>query len=106
MFFPLLAITAVFLYSASEETARARAVFKYEKPELFRSVITILMGFKDNALFTYVRQSKDELKKVAWPTKRQTLNYTILVIVISIAMAAFLGGLDFVFARLFSVVIS
>ncbi len=37
------------------------------------------------------------MKKVTWPTKKETYNYTILVIVISLAVAAFLGILDYVF---------
>lgn len=37
------------------------------------------------------------MKKVTWPTKNEAKNYTILVIVISIAIAAFLGALDYLF---------
>lgn len=35
------------------------------------------------------------MKKVTWPTKKETYNYTILVIVISLVVAAFLGILDY-----------
>lgn len=37
------------------------------------------------------------MKKVTWPTKKETYNYTVLVIVISLAVAAFLGILDYGF---------
>lgn len=37
------------------------------------------------------------MKKVTWPTKKETYNYTILVIGISLAVAVFLGALDFIF---------
>lgn len=37
------------------------------------------------------------MKKVSWPTRKQTYQYTILVIGISLGTAAFLGGLDFIF---------
>ncbi len=37
------------------------------------------------------------MKKVTWPTKKETKNYTILVIGISLAIAAFLGALDYIF---------
>jgi preprotein translocase subunit SecE len=43
----------------------------------------------------YVRESRDELRKVVWPTRRETLNHTLLVIGISLAVAAFLGVIDF-----------
>ena len=45
----------------------------------------------------YIQQSIEELKKVSWPSKKETYQYTILVIGISLAVAAFLGALDFVF---------
>jgi len=45
----------------------------------------------------YLHESMEEMKKVTWPTKKETYNYTILVIGISLAVAAFLGILDYVF---------
>jgi len=49
-------------------------------------------------LFNYFREAFIEMKKVTWPTRKETYNYTLLVIVVSLAMAAFLGGLDYVFS--------
>lgn len=46
---------------------------------------------------TFLKESQIELKKVTWPTRRETIRYTVTVIVISIAVALFLGGLDFIF---------
>jgi len=48
-------------------------------------------------LSEYLRGSIEEMKKVTWPTKKETKNYTLLVIGISIGMAIFLGLLDFIF---------
>lgn len=45
----------------------------------------------------YVKASVLEMKKVTWPTKKETVNYTVLVIGVSLAVAVFLGGLDFIF---------
>lgn len=50
-----------------------------------------------NKLITYVKASITEMKKVTWPTKKETYNYTVLVIVLSLVVAVFLGALDFVF---------
>jgi len=47
-----------------------------------------------------------EMKKVTWPTKTETLNYTILVVSLSIAVAFFLGGLDFIFSKILAIVIA
>jgi preprotein translocase subunit SecE len=41
-----------------------------------------------------------ELKKVNWPSKKETLRYTLIVILVSAFVAAFLGGLDFVFTKI------
>ena len=50
-----------------------------------------------NALITYVKQSREELNKVTWPTRKQTKNYTILVIALSIAVGVFFSILDVIF---------
>ena len=50
-----------------------------------------------NKLNTYIRDSIEEVKKVAWPTRRETKNYTLLVIGISLVLAAYLGALDYIF---------
>lgn len=45
----------------------------------------------------YVKESVIELKKVTWPTKKETYHYTFMVIGLSLLVAIFLGALDFVF---------
>jgi len=37
------------------------------------------------------------MKKVTWPTKKETYSYTLMVIGVSLATAAFLGLLDAIF---------
>jgi len=46
-------------------------------------------------LINYIKESKDELKKVIWPSRKETIKYTLLVIGISIVTAIFLGAIDF-----------
>ncbi len=45
----------------------------------------------------YIKESIIEIKKVTWPSKKDTYRYSILVIVISLLIAVFLGGLDYIF---------
>lgn len=45
----------------------------------------------------YIKETRGELRKVNWPTRQQTVQYTLLVIVISLAVAFILGGFDYVF---------
>ena len=49
----------------------------------------------------FVRDVRSELRKVAWPTQRETMNLTAVVIALSVAVGLFLGGTDFVFQELF-----
>lgn len=48
-------------------------------------------------IIRYIREAHAELLRVTWPTRSQTINYTILVVVISLCVAAFLGALDYLF---------
>ena len=45
-------------------------------------------------LVDYIRSSQAELKKVAWPTRRDTIRYSVLVIAVSVITAAFFTVLD------------
>lgn len=45
-------------------------------------------------LVQYLKETKNELKEVVFPTSSQTIIYTVLVIVISVAVAVTLGGVD------------
>lgn len=54
---------------------------------------------------TYLKDTRAELKHVTWPTTRQAMVYTLLVIVVSIITAAFTGALDFVFSEILSLFI-
>ncbi len=48
-------------------------------------------------IVTFLKEARIELKKVSWPTRNQTLRYTLAVIAMSLVVAAFLGGLDVLF---------
>ena len=45
------------------------------------------------------------MKHVSWPTRTQALVYTVMVIGLSIAVAIYLGLLDYVFAAIIKKVI-
>jgi preprotein translocase subunit SecE len=63
------------------------------------------MEIKENRALAYIKSARTELKKVTWPTRKQTLNYTLLIIGISLGVALFLGLLDYLFAGALSQVI-
>lgn len=43
----------------------------------------------------FLMEVKSEMKKVSWPTRKETLKYTLAVIGVSVVLAAFFGGLDY-----------
>ena len=48
----------------------------------------------------YLREVRDEMRKVAWPKRDEVVRYSIVVILTVIVYTALVGGLDFVFAEL------
>jgi preprotein translocase subunit SecE len=51
------------------------------------------------SLNTYINETRTELKHVTWPTRKQTIVYSALVIVISLLVAAYVGALDALFTE-------
>lgn len=45
------------------------------------------------------------MRKVAWPSRQETTNLTIIVIAVTLTMAASLGFIDYIFSKLFGLLI-
>jgi preprotein translocase subunit SecE len=45
----------------------------------------------------YLREVRDEMRKVAWPTRDEVVRYSIVVVVTVAVYMALVGGLDFLF---------
>ncbi|MFQ6015886.1 MAG: preprotein translocase subunit SecE [Anaerolineae bacterium] len=60
---------------------------------------------KENTITRYFRETNSELKKVVWPNRQETLNLTVIVIAVTLVMSASLGLMDFIFSRLFELII-
>lgn len=50
-----------------------------------------------NKLINYLSQSRSELAKVVWPSRRQATRLTIAVVIFSLVLGAFIGAMDYVF---------
>ncbi len=46
----------------------------------------------------YFTGSYAEMKKVTWPTKQQTINYSLLVVGLSVGISLFFVVLDYIFS--------
>lgn len=49
-------------------------------------------------LINYIKETKGEMKHVSWPTRKQAITFTIIVIGISALVAILLGIFDFIFS--------
>lgn len=49
----------------------------------------------------FFREVKAELKKVAWPTKSELVNYTVIVFITVLFISALIAIVDGIFAKLF-----
>jgi len=49
---------------------------------------------------TFLKEVRLEMKKVNWPSRQETVRKTLVVIGISVAIAIFLGAIDFVLTTL------
>ena len=54
---------------------------------------------------SFLGEVKAEMKKVNWPTKKETTKNTMAVIGISFVVAVFLGGLDLIFTKVLNIFI-
>lgn len=60
---------------------------------------------QENAVQRFIRETMGELRKVSWPSRQEATNLTIVVLIVIVAMSTFLGVLDFLYARFFSLIL-
>lgn len=58
------------------------------------------MKILKNKISEFLKEVRLEMKKVNWPSRKQTIKYTFIIVGVSLVVAVFLGGLDFVFSFL------
>lgn len=58
-----------------------------------------------NKIIQFLKDVRVELAKVVWPTRREAIRATLVVILFSLFVAAFLGAVDFGLARLLGFVV-
>ncbi|MBW3665718.1 MAG: preprotein translocase subunit SecE [Actinobacteria bacterium] len=54
------------------------------------------LAHERTGLFTFLREVRAELKKVAWPNRREVASYTIVVLVTVTILTLLVFGMDFV----------
>lgn len=56
-------------------------------------------------MWDYFKEVRGEMKHVSWPSRRQTIIYTLVVIGVSLATAVYLGVWDYLFSLLLKIII-
>ncbi|HET6953023.1 MAG TPA: preprotein translocase subunit SecE [Acidimicrobiales bacterium] len=47
----------------------------------------------------FIREVRDELRKVAWPSRSEIINYSIIVLITVVVLTAYIALLDFAFGE-------
>ncbi|MDO8555132.1 MAG: preprotein translocase subunit SecE [bacterium] len=51
-------------------------------------------------LVNYLKETRVEMRKVNWPTKSETIRFTIVVIAVSLGVSLVLGAFDYLFTSI------
>jgi len=102
--------------SASSESGIAKNEDNIESKSADKKILTKKAGTKkttnDMSLKkiiqqtgSFLREAKSELQKVKWPTKKELISSTIVVVVLSLIVGAYLGLLDLVLVKIVTLVV-
>lgn len=50
-------------------------------------------------LVKYIKATAAELRQVNWPSQKEAITYTVLVIVVSTIVALYVGAFDYLFSQ-------
>lgn len=54
----------------------------------------------------FLREVRDELQKVVWPTRDEIIRLTVVVLLISLFVGLFLGGTDYILTKLIGLLVT
>jgi preprotein translocase subunit SecE len=60
---------------------------------------------RGNFVVRFLRETRSEMRKVVWPTRREAVNMTAIVLGVTLLMAAGLGIVDWLFTKLFALLV-
>ncbi|MEI6528634.1 MAG: preprotein translocase subunit SecE [bacterium] len=89
-----LGVAFIFTCSIINELPQA-GFFSKRNYIIYQLIIKIM-----SKLGEYLKETKGELQHVSWPTKRQAVIFTVIVIVFSLVISIYLGALDFLFTMI------
>ena len=63
------------------------------------------VGEKVHAAREFFEQSKAELKKVTWPTRKEAVTTSVAVLILVVVLAVFLGVVDFGLSKMIELIL-
>jgi preprotein translocase subunit SecE len=66
------------------------------------ALFSAAMTEKGKTFTGFAKESRTEVRKVVWPTRQETVQTTLIILVVSTAVGLLLWGLDGVFVRIVS----
>lgn len=63
------------------------------------------LDIRENFIVVYLKEVREELKKVTWPTREEVIKLSAIVIVVSVIVSLYVSGLDYVFTTILGVII-
>jgi len=67
---------------------------------ILKTIKTMKIAGIPQKVKSFLKEVYIELKKVNWLNRRELFRYTLIVILVTLAVSFFLGGLDFIFTTL------
>lgn len=90
--------------AAAKEVRKSKPAAQKRAPSAPRSEPNKVVGWFHTAV-QFLREVKVELKKVAWPSRKQTVGSTVVVLILVTIIAFFLGAADIALSSLIQVVL-
>ncbi|MDD2823500.1 MAG: preprotein translocase subunit SecE [Candidatus Daviesbacteria bacterium] len=59
-----------------------------------------------NKPLDFIKEVKVELTKVVWPTPNQTIRLTVIVILVTLTVGFFVGGVDLLLTKILEVLLN
>lgn len=53
----------------------------------------------------FLKEVRDELKKVVWPTRSEVIRLTTVVILVSLIVGIYLGAIDYILTKILALVV-
>lgn len=68
-------------------------------------IVSWFFYFMATGPLQFLKETQDELKKVTWPKREEIIRLTGIVILVSLIVGLYTGGLDLLFTKIMELVI-